>query len=281
MVGETNPRPQDVQATFCATLVDTWIRLGVRHAVISPGSRSTPMALALTDRGEIAVHVVHDERSAAFVALGLGIDGVPALLLCTSGTAAANFYPAVVEAGLSEVPMIVLTADRPEEFSAVSAPRRPSTRSISTATTSAGHATPVSPTTASAPCGASWRGMPGRMPPSGPFSSIWRSASRSSACPGRFPIRAPIRPSLTVTSDHEERARGPGAGRPGVRAGSHPRGRPERGRPAGCCRPPSRDRLADPRRSGLRHARPRRRRHDGRRPAARRVVRRRLSSPTS
>jgi 2-succinyl-5-enolpyruvyl-6-hydroxy-3-cyclohexene-1-carboxylate synthase len=123
MVGETNPRPQDVQATFCATLVDTWIGLGVRHAVISPGSRSTPMALALTDRGEIAVHVVHDERSAAFVALGLGIDGVPALLLCTSGTAAANFYPAVVEAGLSEVPMIVLTADRPEELRGVGAPQ--------------------------------------------------------------------------------------------------------------------------------------------------------------
>jgi 2-succinyl-5-enolpyruvyl-6-hydroxy-3-cyclohexene-1-carboxylate synthase len=123
MVGETNPRPQDVQATFCATLVDTWIRLGVRHAVISPGSRSTPMALALTDRAEIAVHVVHDERSAAFVALGLGIDGVPALLLCTSGTAAANFYPAVVEAGLSEVPMIVLTADRPEELRGVGAPQ--------------------------------------------------------------------------------------------------------------------------------------------------------------
>ncbi len=69
------------------------------------------------------MHVVHDERSAAFVALGLGIDGVPALLLCTSGTAAANFYPAVVEAGLSEVPMIVLTADRPEELRGVGAPQ--------------------------------------------------------------------------------------------------------------------------------------------------------------
>lgn len=123
MVGDMDPSAQDVQATFCATLVDTWIRLGVRHAVISPGSRSTPMALAVTDRNDIAVHVVHDERSAAFVALGLGIDGVPALLLCTSGTAAANFYPAVVEAGLSEVPMIVLTADRPDELRGVGAPQ--------------------------------------------------------------------------------------------------------------------------------------------------------------
>ena len=112
-----------MQATFCATLVDEWIRLGVSHAVVAPGSRSTPMALALTERSELAVHVVHDERVAAFVALGLGIDGSPALLLCTSGTAAANFFPAVVEAGLSAIPMIVVTADRPEELRGVGAPQ--------------------------------------------------------------------------------------------------------------------------------------------------------------
>lgn len=129
MVGNALPSspggtaPEDVQATYCATLVDEWIRLGVRHAVVAPGSRSTPMALALVDRTELAVHVVHDERSAAFVALGLGIDGAPALLLCTSGTAAANFFPAVVEAGLSEIPMIVLTADRPPELRGVGAPQ--------------------------------------------------------------------------------------------------------------------------------------------------------------
>jgi 2-succinyl-5-enolpyruvyl-6-hydroxy-3-cyclohexene-1-carboxylate synthase len=123
MVGAADPRPEDVQATFCATLVDEWLALGVEHAVIAPGSRSTPMALALTDRHEMRVHVVHDERSAAFVALGLALDGTPALLLCTSGTAAANFFPAVVEAGLSEVPMIVLTADRPEELRGVGAPQ--------------------------------------------------------------------------------------------------------------------------------------------------------------
>ncbi|BAN02715.1 2-succinyl-5-enolpyruvyl-6-hydroxy-3-cyclohexene-1-carboxylic-acid synthase [Ilumatobacter coccineus] len=116
------PAP-DVQATFCATLVDEWLRLGVRHAVVAPGSRSTPMALALAARSEIAIHVVHDERVAGFVALGLGLGGSPALLLCTSGTAAANFFPAVVEAGLSAVPMIVLTADRPEELRNVGAPQ--------------------------------------------------------------------------------------------------------------------------------------------------------------
>jgi 2-succinyl-5-enolpyruvyl-6-hydroxy-3-cyclohexene-1-carboxylate synthase len=123
MVGDPLPPAHDVQATFCATLVDEWIRLGVVHAVIAPGSRSTPMALAIADRSELSVHVVHDERVAAFVALGLGLDGTPALLLCTSGTAAANFLPAVVEAGLSEVPMIVLTADRPEELRGVGAPQ--------------------------------------------------------------------------------------------------------------------------------------------------------------
>jgi 2-succinyl-5-enolpyruvyl-6-hydroxy-3-cyclohexene-1-carboxylate synthase len=123
MVGAAHPRPEDVQATFCATLVDEWLALGVEHAVIAPGSRSTPMALALSDRSEMRVHVVHDERSAAFVALGLALDGDPALLLCTSGTAAANFSPAVVEAGLSEIPMIVLTADRPEELRGVGAPQ--------------------------------------------------------------------------------------------------------------------------------------------------------------
>jgi len=110
-------------ATACATMVDEWVRCGVRHAVIAPGSRSTPMALALASRPELALHVVHDERAAGFVALGLGLDGVPAALLCTSGTAAANLHPAVVEAGLSEVPMLVLTADRPPELRGVGAPQ--------------------------------------------------------------------------------------------------------------------------------------------------------------
>lgn len=108
-------RSMSAAATFCATLVDEWIHLGVRHAVVAPGSRSTPMAIALASRPELTVHVVHDERVAGFVALGSGLHGVPAIVLCTSGTAAANFLPAVVEAGLSEVPMLVLTADRPPE----------------------------------------------------------------------------------------------------------------------------------------------------------------------
>ncbi len=81
------------------------------------------MAVALASHPDIAVHVVHDERVAAFVALGIGLDGVPAVLLCTSGTAAANFHPAVVEAGLSDIPMLVVTSDRPPELQDVGAPQ--------------------------------------------------------------------------------------------------------------------------------------------------------------
>ena len=114
----------DTSATFCATLVDEWIHLGVQHAVVSPGSRSTPLALALAARPEIELHLFHDERSASFAALGVALaDGAPAILLCTSGTAAAQFHAAVIEADLSGVPMIVCTADRPPEFRDVGAPQ--------------------------------------------------------------------------------------------------------------------------------------------------------------
>jgi 2-succinyl-5-enolpyruvyl-6-hydroxy-3-cyclohexene-1-carboxylate synthase len=118
------PLPQDVQATFCATLVDEWLRHGLRHALVAPGSRSTPMALALAARPELEVHIFHDERSASFAALGIALAaGVPAVLLCTSGTAAAHFHAAVVEAHQSGVPMMVLSADRPPELHGVGAPQ--------------------------------------------------------------------------------------------------------------------------------------------------------------
>ncbi|MFN8039306.1 MAG: 2-succinyl-5-enolpyruvyl-6-hydroxy-3-cyclohexene-1-carboxylic-acid synthase [Acidimicrobiales bacterium] len=114
-------------ATFCATLVDEWCRAGIAHAVVCPGSRSTPMALALADaaaEGRLALHVHHDERAAAFVALGLGLaTGLPAPVLVTSGTAAAELHPAVVEAHQAGVPMLVLTADRPPELHDVGAPQ--------------------------------------------------------------------------------------------------------------------------------------------------------------
>ncbi|MFM8268037.1 MAG: 2-succinyl-5-enolpyruvyl-6-hydroxy-3-cyclohexene-1-carboxylic-acid synthase [Ilumatobacteraceae bacterium] len=117
-------RPTDVQATFCATVVDQFVRLGLRHAVVAPGSRSTPMALALAERPDLEVHIAHDERTAAFIALGIGAStGMPATLLCTSGTAATHFHAAVVEADLAGVPMLVLTADRPPELHGIGAPQ--------------------------------------------------------------------------------------------------------------------------------------------------------------
>ncbi|HEY2331812.1 MAG TPA: 2-succinyl-5-enolpyruvyl-6-hydroxy-3-cyclohexene-1-carboxylic-acid synthase [Acidimicrobiales bacterium] len=113
-----------VQATFAATLVDEWVRGGVTDAVVCPGSRSTPLALALAADGRLRLHVHHDERSAGFTALGLGLaHGRPAVVLTTSGTAAVELHPAVVEASMAGVPMIACTADRPPELQDVGAPQ--------------------------------------------------------------------------------------------------------------------------------------------------------------
>jgi 2-succinyl-5-enolpyruvyl-6-hydroxy-3-cyclohexene-1-carboxylate synthase len=97
-------------------------RCGVRHAILSPGSRSTPLALALWRQAEIETTVIVDERSAAFFALGAAqASGAPVVILCTSGTAAANFHPAICEADHAAVPLLVLTADRPPELRGVGA----------------------------------------------------------------------------------------------------------------------------------------------------------------
>ncbi len=123
---------------FAAVLVDELIRCGLTGAVVAPGSRSAPLAMALHDRADagpdarggpagqsgagpggagLRLHVRIDERSAAFLALGLAkASGVPSVVVCTSGTAAANLHPAVVEADEACVPLIVLTADRPPEL---------------------------------------------------------------------------------------------------------------------------------------------------------------------
>jgi 2-succinyl-5-enolpyruvyl-6-hydroxy-3-cyclohexene-1-carboxylate synthase len=105
-----------------AALVDEFVRAGITDAVVSPGSRSTLLALACAER--LRTHVVVDERSAAFFALGFGrASGRPAVLVSTSGTAAANYYPAIKEADLSSVPMVVCTADRPAELRDTGAPQ--------------------------------------------------------------------------------------------------------------------------------------------------------------
>jgi 2-succinyl-5-enolpyruvyl-6-hydroxy-3-cyclohexene-1-carboxylate synthase len=110
---------------FGLTFADELIRCGLREAVLAPGSRSTPLAMAFFDaeqRGLIRLHVRIDERSASFAALGMAKAARrPVAVLCTSGTAAANFHPAVVEADESGVPLLVLTADRPPELRATGA----------------------------------------------------------------------------------------------------------------------------------------------------------------
>ncbi|MFP5254380.1 MAG: 2-succinyl-5-enolpyruvyl-6-hydroxy-3-cyclohexene-1-carboxylic-acid synthase [Acidimicrobiia bacterium] len=119
-----DPPPEVVQASFCATLVDEWVRAGVVDAVIAPGSRSTPLALALARDGRLRVHVHHDERSASFLAIGCSlVTGEPTVVLTTSGTGAVELHPAVVEADLAAVPLLVCTADRPPELIDVGAPQ--------------------------------------------------------------------------------------------------------------------------------------------------------------
>lgn len=99
------------------TLVAGFAAAGVRHAVLSPGSRSTPLALALLRQPGVECHVIIDERSAAFFALGAAKASRQAvMLLATSGTAPANWLPAVIEASQAGVPLILLTADRPPEL---------------------------------------------------------------------------------------------------------------------------------------------------------------------
>lgn len=110
-----NIKPHNLPTQWAAHFVDALASLGLKHVVISPGSRSTPLTLAFAQHPDIQKHVVLDERSAGFIALGIGLEsGIPAALVCTSGTAVANYLPAVIEAKMSGVPMMVLSADRPQ-----------------------------------------------------------------------------------------------------------------------------------------------------------------------
>ena len=103
-------------------MVDELARCGVEHAVACPGSRNAPILLSLAAEERIRTWSVLDERSAGFLALGIAkTSGTPVVLTCTSGTAAANFLPAITEARESRVPLIVLTADRPPELREVGA----------------------------------------------------------------------------------------------------------------------------------------------------------------
>lgn len=108
---------RNTNSLWCSVMVETWARCGLTHAVISPGSRSTPLTFALAAHPGIEAIPIVDERSAAFFALGLARElRRPTLLLCTSGSAAAHYFPAVIEAQESNVPLIVCSADRPPEM---------------------------------------------------------------------------------------------------------------------------------------------------------------------
>lgn len=112
----------NANTALASAFVEELERGGLRHAVVSPGSRSTPLALAMWRAAGIEVTVLVDERSAGFFALGAAqASGTPVALLCTSGTAAANYHPAVCEADESAVPLVVLTADRPPELRGIGA----------------------------------------------------------------------------------------------------------------------------------------------------------------
>ncbi|MFR2834506.1 2-succinyl-5-enolpyruvyl-6-hydroxy-3-cyclohexene-1-carboxylic-acid synthase, partial [Enterococcus sp.] len=115
---------QQVMTDYLLAAIHGFKAAGIKRAVISPGSRSTPLALLLHRDPEITCWIDVDERSAAFFALGMTkVDLQPTLLLCTSGTAAANYYPAICEAEATNLPLIVLTADRPPELRGVGAPQ--------------------------------------------------------------------------------------------------------------------------------------------------------------
>lgn len=99
------------------SLATTCSLMGVKHVVMSPGSRSAPLVFAFARNKKFALHTFIDERSAAYAALGMAQQTQrPVVLFCTSGTAAANYYPAVCEAFYQQIPLIVITADRPQEL---------------------------------------------------------------------------------------------------------------------------------------------------------------------
>ncbi|WP_117148904.1 2-succinyl-5-enolpyruvyl-6-hydroxy-3-cyclohexene-1-carboxylic-acid synthase [Paraliobacillus zengyii] len=109
---------------FVTSFVDELYQNGLRDVIISPGSRSTPLAMTFAAYRSVKHWINMDERSAAFFALGIAKQTKrPVALVCTSGTAAANYYPAIIEAFYSRVPLLILTADRPHELRDVGAPQ--------------------------------------------------------------------------------------------------------------------------------------------------------------
>ena len=111
-------------SSWASALMDGLVSAGIRDVVVSPGSRSTPLVFAADAQESLRLHSVIDERAAGFFALGQArVTGRPTVLICTSGTAGAHYYPAVIEAAMAYVPMVVVTADRPPELQGCGAPQ--------------------------------------------------------------------------------------------------------------------------------------------------------------
>ena len=185
----------DVQAAFCAVLVDEWARAGVTDAVVAPGSRSTPLVMALDADPRVRVHVVLDERSAGFVALGLGSGDRPA-----GGGGHDQRYGrsrAASRGGRGVPRRGAAHRGRPptgRPSCTTSGPRRPSSRTACTARRSAGRCRPVSPSGPRRGAGGHWRPAAWPRPPAvrpapGRCTSIWPSASRCSAAVSGSPFR--------------------------------------------------------------------------------------------
>lgn len=129
MPDQGQPTSAQTTALWCAAFFGELVRCGVRQVVVSPGSRSTPLAMAAYELScrrpdDLELFVDIDERGAAFLGLGMAkAQGRPVACICTSGTAAANYYPAVIEAETSRVPLVLLTGDRPERLQGLGAPQ--------------------------------------------------------------------------------------------------------------------------------------------------------------
>jgi 2-succinyl-5-enolpyruvyl-6-hydroxy-3-cyclohexene-1-carboxylate synthase len=134
----------DLNAAWARALLSEWVRAGARDAVVCPGSRSSPLAVGAAELEGLRVWSVVDERSAAFFALGLArASGRPTLVVATSGSAGAHFLPAAIEAQLSSIPLVLLTADRPWELHDFGAPQTIPQEGLYGRFVRAAHALPV------------------------------------------------------------------------------------------------------------------------------------------
>jgi 2-succinyl-5-enolpyruvyl-6-hydroxy-3-cyclohexene-1-carboxylate synthase len=192
----------DVQLAMVATLVDELVAGGVRRAVVSPGSRSTPVALALDNHPGLAVTVRLDERSAGFIALGMALAGrSPVVVATTSGTAAAELVPAVAEAHYARVPLVVITADRPPELQDVGAPQTMNQSGLFA--NFVGHSATLGPSDWSVP--GSWRSVASR---------LVIEAAQGSLGPGPVHLNLMLREPLISPGFEAELERVPRAVRP-------------------------------------------------------------------